>query len=237
MAFLSGKATSFLFGQYDLSTFLNTSDIDRTLAALDTTTYGAAGSSKTYIAGLQDGKVSAGGLFDGSATGIDTTLQPILAAGTIAPLTFTALGVAATGNAAKIIQAECTDYKVTSPVAGVVSLSATWQPSGGVWQGVIIEPTSIKTNAGNSAASVDNTTSSANGGVANLHVTAVTSGTATAKIQHSTDNSTWADLITFTATTAAGAQQSNVTGTVNRYTRGAWTGTFVQTFALAFARY
>lgn len=237
MAFLNGRNTSFWFGAYDLSSFLNTSDIDRTLAALKTTTYGAAGASETYIPGLLDGKVTAGGLFDGSATGIDAELQPMLAAGTIAPLTYTLAGPGAIGNVAKLCNCEPTDYKVTSPVAGVVSLTATFQQSGPIGQGVILQPLGALTNAGNGASSVDNTASSANGGVANLHVTSVTSGTATYKVQHSTDNTTFVDLITFTAVSAVGSQQASASGTVNRYTRGAWTGTFSQSAGLAFARF
>jgi hypothetical protein len=61
------------------------------------------------------------------------------------------------------------------------------------------------------------------------------------KIQHSTDNVTFADLITFTQATDVTSQRISVTGTVNRYTRetrtigGSSTPTF--TYAVAFARY
>src|SRR4030095_11126959 len=78
------------------------------------------------------------------------------------------------------------------------------------------------------------------GAVAHLHVLAFTGTTATIKIQHSTDNSTWVDLITFTAVTAAGKQRATVnTGvTINRFVRAIVSaGTFTSmTFLLAFGR-
>lgn len=83
--------------------------------------------------------------------------------------------------------------------------------------------------------SVDNGASSASGGRGNLHVTAIT-GAATVKIQHSTDNSSWTDLITFSPSTSGGST-SEVSGTVNRYLRASWTPGTTITFTLGFARY
>jgi len=57
-------------------------------------------------------------------------------------------------------------------------------------------------------------------------------------VQHSTDNSSWSDLCTFTAVSVVGSEILTGTGTVNRYVRyiiSAFTGTSV-TFAVAFAR-
>jgi len=82
-----------------------------------------------------------------------------------------------------------------------------------------------ESSASNSTA-IDNTASSANGGVGFLQVSSVT-GTGgpsvRVKIQHSVDNSVWSDLITFTDATGRTAQRVAVTGTINRYTRSLWT--------------
>lgn len=83
--------------------------------------------------------------------------------------------------------------------------------------------------------------STANGGRANLHVTAIT-GTWTIKIQHSADNNTYADLLTFTQVAAAGgvtAESKEVTGTVNQYLRVVATEDVAGTisFVCGFARY
>ncbi len=60
----------------------------------------------------------------------------------------------------------------------------------------------------------------ANGASGYLQVTAITlSGrpSVTIKIRHSADDATYADLITFTAVTARGAERKTVAGTVNRH--------------------
>ncbi len=68
--------------------------------------------------------------------------------------------------------------------------------------------------------SVDNGASSANGCVAYLHITASSGGTWALTLQDSTDNSYFADLITFTANgSAITAEQGTATGTVDRYVR------------------
>lgn len=67
---------------------------------------------------------------------------------------------------------------------------------------------------------VDNTTSTAFGAQAYYHLSTFTGTDITVKIQHSADNVTWADLMTFTqATTANQFQRVSVanTTTVNRY--------------------
>jgi hypothetical protein len=65
------------------------------------------------------------------------------------------------------------------------------------------------------------------GAQAYLHVTAFTGTSVDVAVQHSADNSTWANLIDFGAQSAIGAQRATVTGTVNRYLRAiTGTGTF-----------
>ncbi len=86
--------------------------------------------------------------------------------------------------------------------------------------------------------SIDNLAASASGGHANLHVIASSGGTWSIKVQHSTDNSSWSDLLTFTSTGAAiGGEHKTVAGTVNRYTRALLTRTSgTVTAFIAFAR-
>ncbi len=82
------------------------------------------------------------------------------------------------------------------------------------------------------------------GGVGHLHVTAVTGATPsmTLRIQDSANGSTgWADIVTFTAITAAGSEQVQMAAgtTVERYLRAIWTMTGSSpdfTFAVAFGR-
>jgi hypothetical protein len=119
--------------------------------------------------------------------------------------------------------------------------------SGAVDQGKILHALGAETTASNTegALSQDAGASSANGGAGILECSSLTLGTATnfiAKIRHSADDITYADLITFTALTAFGAERKTVTGTVNRHLATAWAGTgwpgggSTATFAIGFAR-
>lgn len=95
-----------------------------------------------------------------------------------------------------------------------------YQVSGAVEQGVILQDFEAITADGNTdAESVDNTALTSNGGSGYLQVGAFTGFTGyVAKIRHSADDSTYADLITFTNVTAARqAERKTVTGTVNRH--------------------
>jgi hypothetical protein len=119
--------------------------------------------------------------------------------------------------------------------------------TGAVEEGKILRTHSTTTAAsGNTeATSVDNAASSANGGAGYLEVSALTLGGYTNvafKVRHSADNITFADLVTFTAVTAApNGQRIAVAGTVNRYLAssyaftGAGTGQSVTAF-VGFAR-
>lgn len=234
MSAVHGKGTAVLLDQYDLSAYLNSYSSGRTSEASETTTFGAA--AKTYIPGLQDGTISLSGLYDGSAGAVDAVLQAAIGAASRNVLSILPQGAGTIGNRAMVASVDETSYTIEAGVGDLVTASAEMQPSGGVWGGAVLHTLTAETAGGNTT-SIDNAASSASGGVANLHVTAFNGTTLTAKVQHSTDNSVWVDLITFTAATAVTAEQLSVTGTVNRYVRVLWTATVTSaTFAVAFAR-
>jgi len=116
-------------------------------------------------------------------------------------------------------------------IPGFHKATASAEVSGNREQGVILQPLAVKTTGGNTeATSVDHGASSAAGGAGYLQVNALTLGGYTnliVKVRHSTNNSTFTDLLTFAAVTAApSAQRVTVAGTVNQYlaTSHAWTG-------------
>lgn len=87
-----------------------------------------------------------------------------------------------------------------------------------LWGHVLAAGSSI--GATTSYDSVDNGASTDNGLTAFLHVTATSSGDWVLKVQHSADDSTWADLITFSADgSAITSEVGEASGTVNRYLR------------------
>lgn len=234
-----GKDTALLVDQYNLSAFFNSSDWGRSAETHETTTYGA--SAKTYQAGLKDGSLSVEGLFDAGVGASDAVLSAALGATGGQLISLLLQGPALMGGRVKLARALETGYDISNPTSDIVSVSAEFQPDGGLWGGVLLSPLTAKTATGNGATQ-DDAAATTDGWVANLHCTAVagTTPTNTVKVQHSTDGTTWVDLGTFTQLTGAGAQQLSGAGIVNRYVRAihtiGGTGGPSFTFALAFAR-
>lgn len=146
----------------------------------------------------------------------------------------------AVGKPVYLSVGDISNYEVPASVSEVVGFTCEAQGDDGADWGASLHDLTAETATGNGT-SVDNAASSANGGVATLHVTAAsgTTPSATVKVQHSSDDSVWVDLITFTAATTSTSERKTVTGTVNRYVRGQWTisGTSPSfTFVAAFAR-
>lgn len=192
-----------------------------------------------WIPGQLAGTLTISGFFDADAGGIEKTFQT--AATTDAGLLVTAFPeTPAVGSFAFIAEGNVSARDAPSAVKDAVKLSITGTPHDGVDWGRTLHVLGAETATGN-AASVDNAASSARGGVASLHVTAAsgTTPSMTAVVQHSTDNSVFTDLITFTAATAATFERKTVSGTVNRFVRAQFTITGTTpsfTFAMVLAR-
>lgn len=240
MAFIHGKSAQVLHGAYNLSSFLNDASASADVEVAETTAFGS--SAKTYIVGLKDGTVSASGMFDGAANATDDVLSASIGSDTLAPVTIGYDGTTL-GNRVTILKAKTTSYEVSTPVGDVVAVSYSAQADGGLDQGVSLAALA-SVSATTTGSSHDNSASTANGGVAQLHVTANSrSADATIKVQHSADNSTFADLATFTvvATTVTTSERVIVASgtTVNRYLRAVNTlasGTGSITYQVSFAR-
>jgi len=147
---------------------------------------------------------------------------------------------AAVGSDSYHIVGKLANYDVSMPEGGTapVAVSATVESSTYAPQmGKMLTAHDDTHSSATNGDAVDNSASSANGGNAVLQVFSLASGTATVKVQHSANNSTWADLVTFTAVTDKASEYKAVTGTVNRYLRVASTGTFSNlVLAVDFAR-
>lgn len=236
-----GKNTVVLVDANDLSSFFNEASSTREVETAETTSFGS--SAKTYISGLKDGTISVSGMFDGSASAVDQILTAAIGSATDSITTIAVEGTA-TGGLCHMAAVQETSYEVTSPVGDVVSTSAEFQADGGVESGRVLTSTAISTATTTNGTAVDNAAATTNGGVAHLHVTANTrNGTTTVKVQHSADNSTWVDLVTFTTVTASTTTSQRVElaagTTVNRYLRSQVTTAGASgsvTASIAFAR-
>jgi RNase P/RNase MRP subunit POP5 len=239
MSFRHGKNTAVLVGEYDISAYLNEVSSSMSIETADTSTFGT--NAKTYITGQNDGTISTSGLFDGAADAIADIFENIIDNDLTSAITIAPDGGLVVGGKASLAAAKQTSYEISAPVSDVVSLSAEFQVTAGLRQGVLLAANTSHTTSTN-VASVDGAASSALGATANLHVTANTrTDTTVIKVQHSADNSTWADLITFT-TVATGTITSEIataSGTVNRYLRATTTiatGTGSITYTLSLSR-
>jgi hypothetical protein len=141
------------------------------------------------------------------------------------------------GSFAMSILADISDHTIDGAVTDAVGFTMTASADESVDMGFLVHGLTAETADAN-AASVDRGAGSANGAVAVMHVTAYSGLTnLIVKVQHSTDNSAWSDLITFTTATGLTAERRFLAAgtTVNRYVRAVTdvTGTGSATFLVA----
>lgn len=131
MAFVHGKSAVFKLDDSggtlrDLSSYLDDIGFPRDIETAETTTFGVAGSAKTYIVGLSDATISISGKFDSTADGY---LAGVV--GNSATLSFEYGPAGSTGGNVKYT-GECimTSYEVSASVGDVVTASADFQVTG-----------------------------------------------------------------------------------------------------------
>lgn len=189
------------------------------------------------IPGLLSGSMSLNGLFDSAVGSLYEEIAASVGVDNSALITVLPDSTVV-GKPALFAVTDIEGFEVPATTTEAVALTVNATADDGVDIGNLLHGLTAETASAN-AASVDNLASSLTGGAASLHVTAYSGLTNIAvKVQHSTDNSVWVDLITFTAATATTSERKAVTGTVNRYVRALWTvtGTGSATFVVAFAR-
>lgn len=226
--FIHGKNTGVILAQYDVSAFLNGASYAMTSDTAETTAFGA--NARSYIPSFPGGTATLSGMFDGTATGIDAILQSIQSGANPVPLTIAAQGIA-NGNRAFVANIYETNYNITSPVNDVVAISADFTYASRMGAGYVLRNyTSTMAGSGNGT-SVDYSTTTSSGGVANLHVITNTrdAGSITVNVQDSADNVTFATVTggTFTAVNGGVLSSQNliIPGAVRQYVRINWTVT------------
>jgi hypothetical protein len=219
--FRHGKNVNVFLDAYDFSTYFNNVSASTSIDTAETSAFGT--NAKSYVVGHRDGTVSLSGMFEATeSTGTDQFFATALGSATKIKLIVAPEGHS-NGAGAIMLQADDTSYEVSSAIADIVQASAEFQSTDAVEHGVILSSGAAVSATGNGTG-VDNTTSSLNGGAGFLSVPVNTrNGNITVKIQHSADNSTFADLVTFTvvsSTTKTSERIEVASGTtVNRYLR------------------
>lgn len=128
-----------------------------------------------------------------------------------------------------VLTPNCSACQIDRTQGSAIATTVEFQTSDGEglnWGVVLTDGPEQTDSSATNSASVDNSTSSSNGARALISVESIGSGTATVKVQDSSDDAAWADLISFTAVTARTSEAVSATGTVDRYLRVQTTGTF-----------
>lgn len=226
---------------YSLLGDVTTLEDEREAVIEDTTVLGLAWEAQSYI-GVKRWKLTQEGFFNDAALGHNVAM--------VTPGASKVVSFAPEGNtlAAKFISSPTVQgsYKRQISRGSLHKASVVFESEGDHDEGKILATLAARTTAGNTnATSVDNAASSAAGGAGTLQVSALALGGYTnlnVRIQSSTDNAAWIDMVTFTVVTAAPTAERKVqAGTIPRYLSitWAWTGAGSAqsaTFAVGFAR-
>ena len=222
MAVPHGKATRVYVAGYDLSAKLDGGSPQAEVDEHETTGFGV--DSKTFIPGLTDSRLSGEGFWDTDLAD-DNLTDDILSANLAADgvKVCAMLSAATIGDRGYGIQAIENAYGQKSEQGGVTRVNFEARSQVGFDAIQVLHVKATRTTDADGSA-LDNSASSANGGVGYLQVFAATGGNAaTILIEDSPDDAVWSTLVAFVAVTAVGAQRIAVTGTVDRYLRASWT--------------
>lgn len=246
MSFRHGKTTAVYLGPRNCSRFLNSAEGARVTEASEST--GFESDAKSYIAGLSDGTMTFGGMFD-SGTGAaaqddpDAMLKGLQEDGGTYPATVFMDGGVKVGRNVHMAGIKQTTYGITAAVADINTISVEAQADGGLFQGRCLSDRTPVADAEITGAAADygNTRQPGTGGTLHVHATANTRNTSTAvTVQQSSDQSVWVD--THTASIPAGDTAGlhiETPGANQRYARVVITptaGTGTATIVAAFAR-
>lgn len=244
--FRHGKNTRVFINEYDLSTMLREANVAQEADTAETSAFGTQ--DKTYVVGLIGSTLSLSGMFSGAAGEIDALFNSWNGddVDKVVSVLTEGIGAAGTGVGRKVtmMPGKFSGRTIPSSLSDMVGITATVVGDGPVRSGVLLNDYVTAISATGQATSVDNGAGTTNGGFGQLHVPANTrNGTTIFKVQHSTDNSSWADLITFATVNASTATSERIAlaagTTVNRYVRAQYTvagTTGSVTFLMDFAR-
>jgi len=236
MAKKSGLGQSFYIGGYDLSGDVGAiSSIGSPRTLLDIT--GINKSAIERVNGQGTGNLEFNTWFNDAALAEHVILSSL-------PTTDTSVVYAfggAVGDTAALLTAKQVNYDwsrgADGSFQGTVQCQSTGYPL--EW-GVMLTAADDTHSSATSSSSKDDGASTASGIAGYLQIIDIASGTPTVKIQHSSNDSSWSDLVTFSAV-ANGAEpafeRKEASSTVNRYLRITTTGTFTDLdFVVAYRR-
>lgn len=216
--FSHGSRGRIYLNGYDLSPYFKEVETSGELDWADTTALGDT--HKKGIPGQASAQLSGSGMHDDSAgavVGVLTAAETDAATEVVHFVNTDAIGKFGYG-----MQGVENTFNVNTPVDDVAAVSMEAQSNQGFERVVALRAKSASDTAGTaSGTSVDNSVGTNAGAAGYLHLFSNGGGTVTCKVQHSTDNSSWNDLLTFTDVvgTTPTSERVQISGTVNRYLR------------------
>jgi len=239
MAFITAATSRLLLGDFHLSGYMRKVGAELEIAMLDSTVLTSA--AEDVVPGLKMGKFPLGGLLDsdGAATGQHRQIFDKIGATAADAVSWGPQGFTR-GNPVICVLGQEASYPIGYDVKDIVAWSADLKIDGPIDFGVSLADLAAVTTD-TTGTGVDNAASTSNGGAGFLHVTAYSGfSDVVFKVQHSTDNSSWSDLATFTSVTGKTSERVTVAAatTVNRYLRffADVTGSGSCTCQMSFAR-
>jgi len=234
----SGKNTEVLMDGWKMSDVLNSIETPVTVDTAETTVFNSSG-VKTYVTGNADATLTAEGFWPASssdANTVESTLSAALATSSLNVWTWYPNGTN-TGNAGYGATSIETGYSITSPVDGTVDISIDGQVSDGRDRILSLRPLSCGVTAsatGTAGVAIDNSAATTNGGIGYFQRVTSSTKSLTVVIQDSNNNTTFDNLISFTAATARTGERIAVAGEVKQYVREVHTTTGVLGTAIDF---
>lgn len=236
------KADAYLNG-YDVGDFVRDVNTSQQRDVHDKTPLNNKGAKEYAGSPVRYCTVTASGNFDvDTATDADsgdyaisTALDGTVADGGSHMLHFPA-GAVNVGDRGQAIEGDVSTHEVTGGPDGLMECSFECQSSIGRERIELLLPLAARAGAAQGTG-VDNAASSADGGAGYLIVTDSSAVSDTYTVEHSADDITYSTLGSFTAVTADhGHERIEVSGTVERFVRGAKTDANTSTALVAFHR-
>ena len=223
MAFINAQQTRVLYGNVALACYLKSVSPSASVDMLDITTL--CDTSRQFTSSLKDFTLNMDGFLDDDITAgsvVEALTAPI-DTGSVVPTSVAPDGFTA-GNSVWVIPARTLAFEPTSQVADAVMFSMSLGSGTPANVGVSLIDLAAVTSTGNGS-TIDQTAATSNGAIGHLHVTDVSGSTPQLDmiIEHSTNGSDWATLLSFTSASTATSEVVSVTGTVNRYVRASYT--------------
>jgi len=221
MAFSHGSKARLYVGGYDLTGFFKQASMPVEIDTAETTVFNKT--SKCFIPGLMTATLGAEGLFDGGVDAVDQVITAALQQ----PSTIVAWLPAGDGfgKVANCMDAIETKYEPDTSVDDVAQLSLEAQSNVGVERCLVLHDLKAE-SANGQGTGLDNGAATTFGGAGYVIATTPAANAPVVKIQHSADNVTYADLLTFNPLAAGRFQQRQEVAagvTINRYIRALWT--------------